>query len=190
MTLEELQAHRAKERAERAANPPVPALTPELVADSQTEISQRAAKAIAYRMLGYDVPSIAREMNETESSVKRHLMAGRRQGVLVDIEDRLQHHAAAIATDQLITLIEAGDKEAVFKTLSGLGHFRTHSSIKSDGPADRTIQLQVNVEMPTGARGNLNTPLTGQITGSPRRVRAARPDTEIDIVPNEVPHAE
>ena len=193
MTFEELYAHREKERAERAAMakeaPSV--VTPELVTETKDKLSQHAATAIAYRMLGYDVPDIARQMNESEQAVKRHLMAGRRQGVLVDVDDRLNNHAAALAADQLIVMIENGNEKAVIETLKGLGHFRSHASLRTDAHGDRPIQLQVNVEMPAGARCNVNTPLTGQITGTPRRVPAPRGvTTEIDVFPNEMPHAE
>ena len=129
-----------------------------------------ASRAVAMRMLGFSTEEIAAELRVEKPKVDRWLMLARKKGALSDVGDRLAHHAAALAADKLVAMIEAGDKDAVMETLKGLGYLRSFSESKHDGRGDGPINLQVNVELPTGVQSITDIPIHGQISGRSREL--------------------
>lgn len=129
-----------------------------------------ASRAVAMRMLGFSTEEIAAELRVEKPKVERWLMLARKKGALSDVGDRLAHHAAALAADKLVVMIEAGDKDAVMETLKGLGYLRSFSESKHDGRGDGPINLQVNVELPTGVQSIADIPIHGQIAGRAREL--------------------
>jgi hypothetical protein len=79
----------------------------------------------------------------------------------------LDHQAVPLAIDNLMKGLEENDKEYTLEVLKGRGAFRTHShqaSTASVGP----MHLQIQVELPAGAGGNVIDVTAGQVTGKPR----------------------
>lgn len=175
MTDAELRESFRRRRSKLLDNP-TPA--PNTLSNEQRENADKvthlvgvaASRAVAMRMLGFSNDEIALELRVEKREVERYLMLARQHGALSDVGDRLTHHAAALAADKLITMIEAGDKDAVLETLKGLGHLRHFSESKHDGRADGPINLQVNVELPTGVQSIADIPIHGQIAGRAREI--------------------
>ena len=138
--------------------------------DRKQVLAAVASRAVAMRMLGFSTEDIALELRIEKPKVERWLMQARKQGALSDVGDQLQYRAAAAAVDKLVAMIEAGDKDAVLDTLKGLGYLRNFSESKHDGRADGPINLQVNVELPTGVRSVSDIPIHGQIAGRAREL--------------------
>jgi hypothetical protein len=131
-----------------------------------------ASRAVAMRMLGFSTEEIASELRVEKPKVERWLMLARKKGALSDVGDRLEYHARALAVDKLIIMIENGDKDAILELLKGRGDLRTFSESKHDGRDAAPINLQVNVELPTGVQSIEDIAIHGQITGQAREISA------------------
>ena len=142
------------------------------LSDFTTGIDERdelIAQAVAYRILGYDIPTIADAICAKPQAVRNYLAEARERGQAhASIARLLDDHALPLAADNLIEGLQSKDKEYTLATLRGRGAFTAHS--KSDTTATMT-KLEVQVSMPGNAATAPET-MEGQIVGIPRKALA------------------
>lgn len=144
---------------EDALFPPLP---PEADTPHAKEISfklarsrAKAAALIALRQQGYTRKEIGRLLGMHPNAVRVALNRARSQGKLNELRAVLENDSLALAVEGLNYHLEKRDKDAIFKHLEGMGHWKSYSNNKSEGGGSTTLPpLQVNVSFnnaPVGA---------------------------------------
>jgi hypothetical protein len=168
ITLEDLAAGRLPEGFVDALAPALPdnldhskpAVKRESAAVAAARV--RAAAIIGLRLQGKKRREIAQILGMTPIAVKFVLVRARRRGWLNDVDADLRADSAALAVEGLNALLEKRDKDAVFKTLEGLGHFKSYKHNEGGVATHELPSLNVNI---------LNAPSTPQpvvSVGKPR----------------------
>lgn len=141
------------------------------LSDFTTGIDERdelIAQAVAYRILGYDIPTIADAICAKPQAVRCYLAEARERGQAhASIARLLDDHALPMAADNLIEGLKEKDKDYTLATLKGRGAFVAQS--KSD-TTQTVTKLEVQVSMPTTPAQSPD--LEGQIVGVPRKALA------------------
>ena len=133
---------------------------------SQPKTQHRYAKILTLVAAGYTQFEIADHLGITRNGVARALYDMRKRGVGVDTEVKIDHLIVPSAVEQLQTLVEAGDKDAIFAVLKGRGAFKQHTAQPAGTGPTVLTQLVVKFEMPPGMTEK--PVLQGQVVGVAR----------------------
>lgn len=138
-------------REARAADTPEPiedVMFPELpkelgeLNDFAKELTERDAKVrlkanaiLILRQQGKNRREIGRMLGMTPNAVRVALWRARKAGRLNDIRSILENDSAARAVESLNYHLDKKDKDSTFKTLEGLGLFRSYNNSKMEAGA-------------------------------------------------------
>lgn len=105
---------------------------------------------IALRQAGHSPKQIAELLDMEPNAVRVALWRARKAGELNDLRDLLAHDTTALAIDAVNSAISKRDKKGKYadvavKHLEGLGYYKNHSQVKTDGAVGGMTALQVNV---------------------------------------------
>lgn len=95
----------------------------------------KAAALLILKQQGYTRREIGRMLGMTANAVRVALNRARATGRLNDLRSVLENDSLALAIEGLNHHLRKKDKDAVFKTLEGLGHFRNYNNSKMEGGA-------------------------------------------------------
>lgn len=95
----------------------------------------RATAILVLKQQGYNRREIGRMCGMTPNAVRVALWRARSAGRLNDLRDVLQNDSMALAIEGLNYHLKKKDKDAIFKTLEGLGEFKSYNNNKNDGAA-------------------------------------------------------
>lgn len=99
----------------------------------------RATALLVLKQQGYSRHEIGRMLGMTANAVRVALNRARQAGRLNDLRSILENDSLALAIEGLNFHLKKKDKEAVFKTLEGLGQFRNYNNSKMEGGAGFTM---------------------------------------------------
>jgi len=110
----------------------------------------RALEAVvtSLRLSGYSVKDVAAGLGLSEARVRRVQRRARLGGKMAGFIEQLREDARVLAHEGLIEKLEAGDWDAIQKTMHGFGDFRTHSAQQAAGAHAPGNDLTVNIVMP------------------------------------------
>jgi hypothetical protein len=165
--LAEESAARRKTAGEALVPRTVTVNLDELQIPEGSELPPRMAQVVALRLVGMSVPEIAERLAIAENTVRSHLYVARAKGKLMDVGPILDHQAVPLAIENLMNGLAEQDKDYTLEVLRGRGAFRTHTHQASTGSVG-PMNLQINVELPKGAHGNIIDVMPGQVMGKPR----------------------
>jgi DNA-binding CsgD family transcriptional regulator len=106
----------------------------------------RATALLTLRSQGHNTREIGRMLGMTPHAVQMALWRARKAGRLNDLRHILENDSAALAIDSLNFHLKKKDKDATFKTLEGLGHFKNYNhNAGTGGPVFQMPALTVTV---------------------------------------------
>lgn len=127
----------------------------------------KAAALIALRTQGYTRKEIGRLLGMSPNAVRVALNRARAAGKLNELRAILENDSTAMAIEGLNYHLEKRDKDAIFKHLEGMGHWKSYSNNKSEGGGTTTLPpLQVNIQFAAQPAGAIVA--TSEPMGAPR----------------------
>ena len=126
-------------------------------------LPERLPRIIELAAEGWTREEIAQELGMTRNALRVLLYKARQQGQLLDSEDRVVHQAVPLAIDNLINLLEKGDKHTTHEMLKGVGIWKSHAQTKNEGQTGPVV-LAVKFEIPEGSQPKT---IEGSIVGRP-----------------------
>jgi predicted transcriptional regulator len=118
---------------------------------------------------GYSRKDIGKTLGMTETAVKHALTRARHANRLDDLRRTLEIDSRALAIEGLNYHLEKRDKEAIFKTLKGLGDFRTYTNNRHDsGGVLGMPPLTVTIVNNPGTVGRAEKIIESSPMGAPR----------------------
>lgn len=109
------------------------------VSERNLKARMRATALLVLKQQGYSRHEIGRMLGMTANAVRVALNRARQAGRLNELRGILENDSLALAIEGLNFHLKKKDKEAVFKTLEGLGHFRNYNNSKMEGGAGFTM---------------------------------------------------
>lgn len=167
---EEAQAQASAQRALTKASEEPRKVTlnlDELNVPEGADLPPRMAQVVALRLVGLRPKEIAGQLGISEHTVNQHLYMARLRGRLSDVGQILDNAVVPMAIENLIEGLEAKDKDYTLEVLKGRGAFRSHTHQASTG-SNAPMHLQIQIELPKGAHGNVIDVIPGQVMGAPR----------------------
>lgn len=152
--LEVRAAHPAQPTEPDLADVLFPNLPPELgeLNDYAKGVTEKNAKArlkatalLILKQQGHTRREIGRMLGMTANAVRVALSRARAAGKINELRGILENDSLALAIDSLNHHLLKKDKDATFKTLEGLGHFRSYQHQKHEGPLAGMPALTINI---------------------------------------------
>lgn len=137
--------------------------------EKNVKAKMRATALLVLKQQGYNRREIGRMLNMTPNAVRVALNRARQAGKLNDLRSILESDSAALAIESLNFHLQKKDKDATFKTLEGLGHFRNYNNSKMEGG--------VGFQMPSLTVTIVNAPNAGQQAIVSNPIGTPREDT-------------
>lgn len=128
---------------------------------ADSKMRKRVAKILMYKLQGYKGPAIAKKLGMSEDNVRHYMYIAGKNGwlnasgtALTDPAEELAFNASHKAVRNINLALDGvalppGMQEMTLETAKGLGLFKNHSAIKSEGAAPSNM-LIVQFEMPRG----------------------------------------
>lgn len=106
----------------------------------------KATVLLVLRQQGRSMREIASLLEMTPNAVRVALQRARAAGKINELRGLLENDSLALAVESLNHHLKKKDKDATFKTLEGLGHFRNYNNSKMEGGAGFTMPpLTINI---------------------------------------------
>lgn len=130
----------------------------------------KGAALLILRQQGYTRKQIGQLLGMAPNAVRVALNRARAQGKLNELRGILENDSLALAVEGLNYHLEKRDKDAIFKHLEGMGHWKSYSNNKTDGGGATTLPpLTVNIQVAQLAPGVSGQPVVvSEPMGKPR----------------------
>jgi len=139
--------------------------TKDLLSAQQTPRSLQAA-VVALRIKGMTIGEIATATGIDAKVIRRALYEAKQNAPVADLDVLIDARGLPQAVDNMLDLLDRGDKEATFEVLRGRGVLRTHQAVRHEGGTGN-LTLNVAFNLPANAKAEPIS-VAGQVFGKPR----------------------